>query len=65
MIDINDARNQHLLAHPHFLAGIKHERERIIAAVERFIDNPHSIEDDCDSCNIHRAILALIRDDLA
>jgi len=37
------------------------ERERIIAAVEGFIDNPHTIEDDCDSCNVHRAILALIR----
>lgn len=33
MIDINDQRNQHLLAHPHFLSGVAHEQERIIAAL--------------------------------
>jgi hypothetical protein len=31
MIDITDPRNQHLISHPHFLSGIEHERERIIA----------------------------------
>ncbi len=31
MIDITDPRNQHLISHPHFLSGVEHERERIIA----------------------------------
>lgn len=35
MIDLNDPRNEHILAHPHFLSGIEHgvaqERKRIMS----------------------------------
>jgi len=34
MIDINDPRNEHILAHPHFLSGIEHECERITALLK-------------------------------
>lgn len=37
MIDLNDPRNEHILAHPHFLSGIEHERERILNAIEENI----------------------------
>jgi hypothetical protein len=48
MIDINDPRNEHLIAHPHFLSGIEHERERIIALLEQMIMTPPR-----DDENIH------------
>lgn len=48
--------------HPHFIQGREHERARIIELVERFIPNPHTINDGCESCNLHRTILALIKE---
>jgi hypothetical protein len=40
MIDIDDPRNEHILAHPHFLSGVEHgiqqERERCTKKLRDF-----------------------------
>lgn len=38
MLDLNDPRNQYLVAHPHFLSGVDYEQTRIIALLIRYID---------------------------
>lgn len=43
MIDISDQRNQHLLAHPHFLTGLTHEQERIIKLIELRLEHVTAI----------------------
>lgn len=68
MIDITDPRNQHLISHPHFLSGVEHERERIIAILKanlhcEFINSDilgnfdHS--EHCEAC----ALIALVNGD--
>ena len=47
MIDITDQRNQHVLSHPHFLAGIQHERERILELI-RNNEEWHNVQDVID-----------------
>jgi len=34
MIDFTDPRTEHLVTHPHFIKGIEHERDRIIALLK-------------------------------
>jgi hypothetical protein len=72
MIDINDPRNQHLIAHPHFLKGIEHERERIIELIdgcpringqEWHVENVMTCEGRCDFdvADYQNRLIALIR----
>lgn len=49
MIDVNDPRNQHLIAHPHFLKGIEHERERILKILDNIAEN--YLSHDGQDCN--------------
>ncbi len=53
MINFDDPRSEHILAHPYFLRGIEHERERILKAIEE--NNHHFVWIESD---VLRAIVA-------